>query len=103
MTKNRCYLWLKICEICGSSFQPLMSLCANTYVHKGHLYNCRETFTDVMSTLQISSFMQNEPNFRKSQMNVNKVLTKDYEKRTLGQHGKNEPNTNPKRTQFIAA
>ncbi|MBW8039580.1 MAG: hypothetical protein FVQ85_06230 [Planctomycetes bacterium] len=28
-------------------------------------------------------------------MNVNKVLTKDYEKRTLGEHGKNEPKTNP--------
>jgi len=32
-------------------------------------------------------------------MNVNKVLTKDYEKKTLGEHGKNEPKTNPKRTQ----
>jgi len=63
------------------------------------LYNCREIFTDVMSALQIRLFMQNEPNFRKSQMNVNKVLTRDYEKRTLGQHGKNEPKTNPKRTQ----
>jgi len=39
--------------------------------------------------------MQNEPNFQKSQMNVNKVLTKDYEKKTLGEHGKNEPKTNP--------
>ncbi len=39
--------------------------------------------------------MQNKPNFRKSQMNVNKVLTKDYEKRTLGERGKNKPNSNP--------
>jgi len=39
--------------------------------------------------------MQNEPNFRKSQMFVNKVLTKDYDKRTLGERGKNEPNSNP--------
>jgi hypothetical protein len=39
--------------------------------------------------------MQNKPNFRKSQMNVNKVLTKDYEKRTLGERGK----TNPIQTQ----
>jgi len=44
--------------------------------------------------------MQNEPNFRKSQMNVNKVLTRDYEKRTLGERGKNEPKTNPKQSQF---
>jgi hypothetical protein len=41
-------------------------------------------------------FMQNKPNFLKSQMNVNDVLTKDYEKRTLGERGKNKPN----QTQF---
>ena len=51
--------------------------------------------TTVESALQIRLFMQNKPNFRKSQMNVNKVLTKDYEKKTLGEHGKNEPKTNP--------
>jgi len=32
-------------------------------------------------------------------MNVNKVLTMDYEKRTLGEHGKNKPNSNPIQTQ----
>ena len=52
-------------------------------------------FTTVESALQIKLFMQNKAKFRKSQMNVNKVLTKDYEKRTLGGVGK----TNPKRTQ----
>ena len=61
----------------------------------GALYICRETFTDVMSALQINLFMQNKAKFRKSQMNVNKVLTKDYDKKTLGGVGK----TNPKRTQ----
>jgi len=49
-------------------------------------------FTTVKSALQNHLFMQNEPNFRKSQMNVNKVLTMDYDKRTLGERGKNEPN-----------
>jgi len=44
-------------------------------------------------------FMQNKPNFWKSQMNVNKVLTRDYEKKTLGEHGKNKPNSNPIQTQ----
>ncbi len=39
--------------------------------------------------------MQNKAKFPKSQMNVNKVLTREYEKRTLGEHGKNEPKTNP--------
>jgi len=39
--------------------------------------------------------MQNKANFRKSQMNVNKVLTRDYEKKTLGQRGKKQSQTNP--------
>ena len=81
------------------SHLPLMSLCTNTYVSIRHLYVCREISTTVKSPLQISPFCSNKPNFRKSQMNVNKVLTKDYEKKTLGQHGKNKPNSNPIQTQ----
>jgi hypothetical protein len=55
-------------------------------------------FTLVESALQIGPFCSNKPNFRKSQMDVNKVLTKNYEKWTLGQAGK----TNPIQTQFKA-
>ena len=44
--------------------------------------------TTVEESLQIRLFMQNKANFRKSQMNVNKEMTKDYEKRTLGGAGK---------------
>ena len=36
--------------------------------------------------------MQNKANFRKSQMNVSRVSTKNYEKRTLGGVGKTKPN-----------
>ncbi len=57
--------------------------------------NCHYSFTTVERPLQINSFMQNKANFRKSQMNVNKVLTKDYEKRTLGNRGKKQSQTNP--------
>ena len=64
--------------------------------------NCPRSSTTVESPLQISPFCSNKPNFRKSQMNVNKVLTKDYEKRTLGQRGKNKPNSNPIQTQYKA-
>jgi len=39
--------------------------------------------------------MQNEPNFRKNQMNITNNITKDYGHWTLGGAGK----TNPKRTQ----
>ena len=42
-------------------------------------------------------------------MDVNKVSTRDYEKKTLGERGKNEPKTNPikankmpKQTQYKA-
>ncbi len=56
-------------------------------------------FTLVEKSLQINLFMQNKPNFRKSQMNVNKVLTKDYENETLSERGKNKAKTNPIRTQ----
>ena len=69
----------------------------------GVFYNCRETITTVMSALQIKLFMQNKAKFRKSQMNVNEVLTKDYEKKTLGQVAKTNPKrtqNEPKRTQF---
>jgi hypothetical protein len=55
------------------------------------LYNCRETFTDVMSPLQIKLFMQNKANFRKVKLNVNKVLTKDYEQMDTWWSGKTKP------------
>jgi hypothetical protein len=39
--------------------------------------------------------MQNEPNFPKAQMNVNKVLTKDYENISDWTLGENKPNSKP--------
>ncbi|MHC4654131.1 MAG: hypothetical protein ACYS91_03825 [Planctomycetota bacterium] len=63
------------------------------------LYNCRETFTDVMSALQIRLFMQNEPNFRKSQMNVTDLLTRDYRRMDTWSIRKNKPNSNPIQSQ----
>ena len=47
--------------------------------------------------------MQNKANFRKSQMNVNKVLTRDYEKKTLGERGKKQSQTNPNKANFQKA
>ena len=43
--------------------------------------------------------MQNKAKYLDDQMNVSPVTTKDYENKTLGEHGKNEPKTNPIRTQ----
>jgi hypothetical protein len=39
--------------------------------------------------------MQNEANFRKSQMNVNLYNTTDYEEKSDWTLGENEPKTNP--------
>jgi hypothetical protein len=44
--------------------------------------------------------MQNEPNLPKDQMNVNKVLTKDYENKPNWTLGENEPKTNPIKANF---
>ena len=63
------------------------------------LYICRAIITYVERPLQISSFMQNKANLPDDQMNVNKVLTKDYENQRLIRRGENKPNTNPIQTQ----
>jgi hypothetical protein len=81
------------------------------------LYICRDTFTNVMSALQIKLFMQNKANFQKVKLNVNKVLTKDYEQMDTWSIRKTKPiqsqlkpikanskpikaNTMPKQSQF---
>ena len=40
-------------------------------------------------------FMQNKPNLPDAQMNINSLLTKDYENVPLRRRGENKPNTNP--------
>jgi len=40
-------------------------------------------------------FMQNKPNFRKSQMNVSIFSQKDYENKSNWTLGENKPNSNP--------
>jgi hypothetical protein len=47
--------------------------------------------------------MQNKANFRKSQMNVNNVLTRDYDKMDTWSIRKNEPKTNPNEPNFKKA
>jgi hypothetical protein len=45
-------------------------------------------------------FMQNEPKFRKVKFNVTDLLKKNYEQLDTWSIRKNEPNTNPIRTQY---
>ncbi len=44
---------------------------------------------------QFESIMQNKPNFRKTKMNLNSYLTKDYENKSNWKLGENKANTNP--------
>ena len=52
---------------------------------------CSSISTNVESSLQINKNMQNKPKLRKTQMNVNNVLTSNYKNRTLRCSGKNKP------------
>jgi len=52
-------------------------------------YICRGSSTNQLL------FMQNKPNFRKSQMNVNIYNTTDYENKSNWTLGQNKPNSNP--------
>ena len=80
------------------SFQPLIS---NIIVGKYlHLYICRDSFTDVMSALQIHLFLQNKAKFQKVKSNVNIVLTKDYGQLDTWSIRKNKPKTKPIQSQF---
>jgi hypothetical protein len=85
-----------------------MSIENSTLVHFRHFRHFSSLLTIFPSTtveraLQINLFMQNEPNFRKSQVNLSNYMTRDYDKMDTWSIRKNEPKTNPnepKRTQF---
>jgi len=55
----------------------------------GPLYICREPSTNQLL------FMQNKPNFLRSQMNIKLYNTKDYENKYNWTLGQNKPNSNP--------
>jgi len=62
-----------------------------------HFRHSSSLFTNLPSTtvedsLQIAPIMQNKPNFQKAQMNLNSVLTKDYENQPLRRLPENKPN-----------
>ena len=83
-----------------------------------HYYEQRTTnyqlySTNVECSLQIHPFLKNKANFQKSQVDVNRVLTREYEQMDTWSIGKNKaktkpiqsqykPNTNPIRTQYKA-
>ena len=65
-----------------------------------HFRHFSSLFTNLPSTtvedsLQIGLFMQNKPNFPKSQMNVNTYNTKNYKNKRNWTIGQSKPNSNP--------
>ncbi len=74
-----CHLSSVLCSL-SSVFRLLSS---------AFLYICREPSTNHLL------FMQNKPNFRKSQMNVYPYNTMDYENKWQRKVRKNKPNSNP--------
>jgi hypothetical protein len=85
----------------------LTSIENQTLAHFRHFRHFSSLLTNLPSTtvedsLQIKLFMQNEPNFRKSQMNVTDLLTRVYEKMDTWWSGKNEPKTNPIKANFTS-
>ncbi len=55
--------------------------------------NCPST--SVENPLQINPFMQNKPNVKDAQINVNSYIKSIYEKLDTWLSGKNKPNSNP--------
>ncbi len=100
----RAFLWLK-----NPFNQRNLRLIKDLRVYK-MLYNCRGHSTNVVDSLQIRLFMQNKANFRKVKLNVNNVLTMNYDKKDTWWSGKTKPiqsqskpikaNSKPIQTQF---
>ena len=64
--------------------------------------NFKFSSTTVENPLQIHPFLTNKANFKKSQINVSKLSTKDYDIMDTWSSEKNKPNSNPKQSQFKA-
>ncbi len=67
----------------------------SSIVYRLSSINCPRPSTSVENPLQIDLFMQNKPNFQKSQMNVNLYNTTDYERKRNWTLGQSKPNSNP--------
>ena len=73
----------------------------NKYLHVDvALYYRRDTFTNVMSALQIQLFMQNKAKFQKVKLSVTIEMKKDYDQMDTWSIRKNKPKTNPIQSQY---
>jgi len=77
---------------------PKSTLCLSAFVAMpSFLYLCRGFFTNQLFLCKTNPILSAVGGL---QMNVNKVLTKDYENKPNWTLGENKPNTNPIRTQY---
>ena len=77
-------------------FRHFSSLFTNLPAYKALYLRAYKAPLHLSRTLYKSPlFMQNKPNFRKSQMNVNVFSTKAYENKPDWTLGENKPNSNP--------
>jgi hypothetical protein len=67
------------------------------YRHFIFLYTCRDASTNQLL------FMQNKPNVKDAQINVNSYMKIKYEKLDTWLSGKNKPNSNPIKPNFQKA
>ena len=91
-----CTCALCTCALCTYTLVPCI-------LRRESCILCLVSSTSVENPLQISSFLTNKANFRKAQMNVNKVLTRDYGDASLHRCGENKPNTNPIKPNLLNA
>jgi release factor glutamine methyltransferase len=100
-------VWRLASALCSLSSvnRPLApNIIMHKYLRVGKaLYISRETITDVMSALQIHLFMQNKAKLRKVKLNVNKVLTMNYDQMDTWPIRKKQSQTNPNKAKFKKA
>ncbi len=76
-------------------FRHFSSLLNNVNRVSGIEYQVSNYELRILTYEIINLFLQNEPNFRKSQVNVSDLLTMEYEQMDTWSIRKNEPKTNP--------
>ncbi len=102
-SKNLCNLLLKICAICGKNqHNPRLKVRPkglHSFIFYILIFAFSLTSYGINSTKDYvrknNLFMQNEPKFQKVKLNVNNVLTTDYDQLDTWSIRKNEPKTNP--------
>jgi len=78
-----------------------VAFCLPPPVRRRYLRAYKAPSTTVEESLQISSFIQNKPNFPDAQMNVTSIITVDYENIANCKLGENKANTKPNKANLL--